>query len=939
VPLDITPDGRYVLFRSNATDLVTGGSPAGSCQVFQATAGPGRCNLYRWDRLASTGNGISLVSLAAAGSAGNGDAGAGAISDDGAKVAFTSSATDLVPGDTNGVADVFVRDLTANTTSRVSVASGAAGAQALGGGSTSVDISGDGAVVGFTSAAPNLVAGDTNGADDVFVRDIASSSTQRVSVGPSSVGGDGSSASPALSANGQIVAFESVATNLVAGDDNGLSDVFVRDRGAGLTERVNVNDAGQPVDDDESYNPSISADGRFVAFDSFSDQLVSAVSLGGEDTNFDSDVFVRDRLGITERVSLDSGHGETTSFSVQNGHISPDGRYVAFDSQEGDWIGEAADSDNDATDVFLRTRGDATKPGKPTAVAATPGGGSATVTWVPPYHGGSPITSYVVTSAPGGKTCATSGATTCAVSGLTNGTSYTFTVKAFNALGNAASAASSAVVVGTPSAPTGLVATPGDQQVTLAWVASTPNTTPVTGYSVVADPGGQSCSTTTQTTCTIGGLTNGTSYLLTVVATNSYGQSPAATSAPVRPRTVPSAPTNVAAVGGNGQATVTFGAPTSDGGIPIFVYVATATPGGQKCFAGWPGSCTIPNLAGDTPYTITVRAENTAGAGPESSPSNSVTPSVPVGSPSPPTAVSATRGGGQATVTWAAPNSAGATPITSYTVISSPGDKTCTWTSGPLSCTVTGLDDSTAYTFKVRAVNSVGSSTWSAASAPLAPAGVLAGSVRSGGNPVSGMMVIASPTDEPAIVAWTTTAANGGYTMSGVPAGDYKIVVLDPAIFAGSPGYYLPYLYEDAGSTAADFPDATIVTVTGGATTALNPIDLTPNLPGALHAQVTDGNAPIAHMLVALLRADDFEVVTFVLTDANGNATFEDLAPGTYRVVTLDPIGIFGGASRYLPEFYDDAGSTLADFWDSTPVIIAPGGVTALGTIELTPLW
>ena len=183
---------------------------------------------------------------------------------DGSMVAFVSEAATLVAGDTNGVADVFVRDMVTEATTRVSVPS--AGGQSVGA-SSEPAVSGDGRFVAFVSSAGDLVAGDTNGVADVFVRDRIAGTTERVSV--PSAGGEsvGASSEPAVSGDGRFVAFVSAAGDLVAGDTNGVADVFVRDRVAGTTSRVSVT-AGAAQVAGPSTAPSITSSGDWVAFQS-----------------------------------------------------------------------------------------------------------------------------------------------------------------------------------------------------------------------------------------------------------------------------------------------------------------------------------------------------------------------------------------------------------------------------------------------------------------------------------------------------------------------------------------------------------------------------------------------------------------------------------------------------------------------------------------------
>jgi Tol biopolymer transport system component len=240
----------------------------------------------------------SRVPVDRSGHQANGLSSSPTISADGRFVAFQSEASNLVPGDTNGHSDVFVRDRAAQVTRRVSVG---AGGQQGNGESFEPAISAGGRFVVFWSSASNLVAGDTNNADDIFVRDRFARVTRRISVGLGGQQANGHSEVPAISARGRFVAFSSSASNLVPGDTNGTSDVFVRDRMGQLTRRVSVGSGGQQSND-ISFLPTISADGRFVGFTSSASNLVPV------DTNNADDIFVRDRFAqVTRRVSVGSG--------------------------------------------------------------------------------------------------------------------------------------------------------------------------------------------------------------------------------------------------------------------------------------------------------------------------------------------------------------------------------------------------------------------------------------------------------------------------------------------------------------------------------------------------------------------------------------------------------------------------------------------------------
>ena len=283
------------------------------------------------------------LSLDSSGNEGNGISESPAISADGRFVAFTSFANDLVPGDTNSAQDVFVRDLAAGTTTRVSVDS--AGNQGLWS-SYQPSISADGRFVSFQSDSDTLVPGDTNGYRDTFVHDRLTGLTERVSVDSNGAQANGWGDFSAISAGGVVVAFQSYASDLVAGDGNGQPDIFVRDRAAGTTTRVSVGPAGVEADG-PCFDPAVSADGRYVLFESAAGNLVPG------DSNAARDLFVHDRLsGVTERVSLRNSGGQANDFCTL-GAISADGRHVAFVS----WATNLVSGDaNGLVDVFVRDR-------------------------------------------------------------------------------------------------------------------------------------------------------------------------------------------------------------------------------------------------------------------------------------------------------------------------------------------------------------------------------------------------------------------------------------------------------------------------------------------------------------------------------------------------------------------------------------------------------
>lgn len=332
----ISGDGRYVAFQSSASNLVPGDTN-------------GQADIFLHDR--KTGE-TTRVSVDSAGNEGNSWARVPRISADGRYVAFHSSSSNLVSGDTNNSWDVFVHDRKTGETTRVSVDS--SGNQANDDSYRNFGISADGRYVAFSSRASNLVANDTNfcvlypaspgPCPDVFVHDRKTGETTRVSIDSTGNQANEQSFRVTISADGRYVAFHSQASNLVAGDTNGHADAFVHDRQTGDTTRVSVDSAGNQGNDGSGVS-SISSDGRYIGFGSNASNLV----LG--DTNDWGDAFVHDRkTGETKRVSVNSAGAEGNSVSGGSA-ITADGRYVAFSSGASNL--SPTDANGPASDVFI----------------------------------------------------------------------------------------------------------------------------------------------------------------------------------------------------------------------------------------------------------------------------------------------------------------------------------------------------------------------------------------------------------------------------------------------------------------------------------------------------------------------------------------------------------------------------------------------------------
>lgn len=314
----ISGNGRYVAFWSYSTELLEGEDI--SRRDNQA---------YLRDRKTGT---TQLVSRDRHGGVGKDNSYPTSVSADGGVVVFNSLAGDLVRRDNNLRYDVFLRNIAAGTTRLISRSlAGASGNLPSHGG----DVSADGGLVVFESEASNLVEDDTNGTQDVFAYDSATETTTLVSRDPAGTPANGISFDADISADGNFVVFASYATDLVADDTNDSTDIFLHDIRAGTTTMLSRTPDGEPAND-MSHSPSISGAGEMVAYSSTATDLLA----GPQDAEGDADVFVVDTADSKTRLvshAVDGGYSDGDSDSY-TGEVSADGRTVVFDSEAGDII-------------------------------------------------------------------------------------------------------------------------------------------------------------------------------------------------------------------------------------------------------------------------------------------------------------------------------------------------------------------------------------------------------------------------------------------------------------------------------------------------------------------------------------------------------------------------------------------------------------------------
>jgi len=309
---DISADGRYVVYPSEATNLVSNDTN-------------GKKDIFWHDT--KTGE-TKIVSIAGDGTQGDGDSDDPEISGDGRYVVYQSSATNLVSGDTNGCIDVFMYDMQNGTTTRVSIASDGTQGDGL---SCAPTISSDGRYVVYTSMAKNIVSGITTTTWRVYMYDTQTATAQLLSKADDGTLANAPSMHSSISGDGHYVAFMSQATNLISGDTNAKPDIYVYNTQTATVARVSVASNGAQGDSDSTL-PQISDDGNFVVFQS------SATNLASGDTNGCMDVFEHNmQTGITTRVSVASDGTQGNAYSGP-ADVSGDGKYVVFWSEASNFV-------------------------------------------------------------------------------------------------------------------------------------------------------------------------------------------------------------------------------------------------------------------------------------------------------------------------------------------------------------------------------------------------------------------------------------------------------------------------------------------------------------------------------------------------------------------------------------------------------------------------
>ncbi|CAB4323800.1 MAG: hypothetical protein F2520_07705 [Actinobacteria bacterium] len=580
-------------------------------------------------------------------------------------------------------------------------------------------------------------------------------------------------------------------------------------------------------------------------------------------------------------------------------------------------------------------------PNAPTAVRGVSGAASVTVSWAPALSNGSGVTGYTVESSPKSAGCVTGGnATTCVVSGLANGVSYTFTVRATNAVGDSRPGVGAAAIVpaSVPDAPTAVAGSiSGVGSVSVSWSAPLDNGgSVVTRYSVVAFPGGRTCTTTGATTCVVSGLTSAVNYTFRVSATNRVGTGAASLhSSAIAPVSASSAPLRVAAVFARSSATVSWNPPANNGGSVITLYTVTSNVGDLSCTSETT-SCVVSDLAPGVSYSFTVVATTASGAGAASSSSNSGVVYAQAGAP---LAVAAAAGSSTATVSWSRP--ADSILISSYTVSASPGGRTCSISvrSDAVggSCTVAGLTAGTSYRFTVVAADQGGSGIPSAETSTVVPytfASAVTGVTSTAGYQAATVswseLVDGSASGWSPVISYRVTSTVGGFTCS-TSSTSCDIT----GLVAGT-----AYSFRVRAVTAAGQGAESVATVSVTPYTVPgSPTSVTIEIQGNLAfvswvAPVLDGGRSILSYTVTASSGDSCTTTSPAELTCEISGIDPDFTDFTIVATNIagDSIGAVASEAGTIPESLDLGGKAF----DITTATVRPGGLlVGAGTLVI----
>ena len=638
--------------------------------------------------------------------------------------------------------------------------------------------------------------------------------------------------------------------------------------------------------------------------------------------------------------------------TMRNGSMTSSGGYQLINPSSGDSINETVNSLQCGSKYsfdFSLTNSIGTSDGgwqdyvtpacAPTGVTAVAGNGQATISFSHFASGGVPLdTLYTITSSPGNFTATTSNnilvippifntvstSTQAIVSGLTNGVSYTFTVKATNIAGESSSSASSTPVIpaGLPGVPGNYLAAPGNGQISLSWTAPASNGSPITSYNIYSFPSNALAATSsaTSTSQIITGLTNGNTYYYYITAVNSVGESASSTTVNATPATVPHSPDNLSTHAGDRQVTLSWSSLTADGGSAITQYNIYSSPSNALLATTTSSILVINGLTNGNSYSYYVTAVNAIGE----SASTSVVSVTPATIPTAPRSLAAASGNGQITLSWLAPIDNGGLAIVQYSIYNSPAH-TLAATSTSLNKTIIGLTNGNSYSYYVTAINSAGTSI-SSAVASATPATV----------PDAPTGVTAIPGDTQATVSFTSSADNGGAAIS------YYTIISNPGNFTattsatstsgvvtglnnGTPYTFTVKAHNSAGDSLASAASAII--------TPQSSLSV-PSAPTNVIASPGDSQANIN--FTASASDGGVAIDYYLITSAPGNFTATTSATSTSATIS-GPIN--GTSYTFAVKAHNSLGYSLASA-SSTPITPqasatvpgAPLNLSAVGT-------